>query len=287
MSEYFEVPKGGFNSTSFDIAFKDADEFDRIGIFIDPESKHIAKNIELIKDEVGESVPWLEDTWLKYNTSYVLAFTPADNGSSYNTTVKLVINDEYDTSTKEIRIHVFNEPPIARDDIIPIECHKNIPCDINGIMDNDCDPNGDEIAIDSTLFPQESVNGAEVKLIDGYTLLFTPAKNFSGTDIFSYRVTDAPTEKVQPLTSNIAQVSIKVVNDPPVAVADSYNVGKNIEHILTVLENDFDVNGDELFVDAVLGHFQGGNNVDSSVRISSDGKSILYTVCVIFEILKF
>ncbi|MDQ3820672.1 MAG: cadherin-like domain-containing protein, partial [Acidobacteriota bacterium] len=74
---------------------------------------------------------------------------------------------------------------------------------------------------------------------------YTPNRNFSGTDSFTYRASDGQ------LDSNVATVTITVnaVNSAPVAFDDSYTVAGN--SVLTVsspgvLSNDTDAEHDPL-----------------------------------------
>ena len=95
-------------------------------------------------------------------------------------------------------------------------------------------------------------------------LVYTPAPNFNGVDSFAFSASD-------PLsTSNVATVSITVspVNDPPVAVNDTYALSANATLSVAapgVLANDSDVDGDPLTVTLVTAPAHG------AVTLSANG----------------
>jgi len=75
--------------------------------------------------------------------------------------------------------------------------------------------------------------------------IYLPATNYNGADSFTYRANDGA------LNSGIATVSLTItgVNDPPVAVNDSYTTLEDTRLTVPavgVLTNDTDVDGDAL-----------------------------------------
>ncbi len=107
----------------------------------------------------------------------------------------------------------------------------------------------------------------------GQSLNYTPAANFNGAETFTYT---ARNQDGVEQTSTIT-VQLTDVNDPPVAVNDSFNVfSGSTQNVLTVLANDTkgnDANAVEtLSVTAVSTGSQGG-----TIEIGSSGTSIRYT----------
>lgn len=98
----------------------------------------------------------------------------------------------------------------------------------------------------------------------GTVWLYTPEKDFNGTDVFSFIAKDAE------LSSEPATVTINVtpVNDDPQAVDDDYILTSTANDIyaLAVLANDVDVDGDTLTIDGAAADI-------GSVQITSDGLS--------------
>jgi large repetitive protein len=134
------------------------------------------------------------------------------------------------------------------------------------VLANDDDADHDPLTPHITQTP---TNGTAVVNPSG-SITYTPNTNFFGTDNFKYQVTDG-----REGTSNEATVSITItsVNDAPVAQDDSYSTTTGVSfHIPgdagpSLLANDSDVDGDELFTEAsTVATASGG-----SVTIGTDG----------------
>jgi VCBS repeat-containing protein len=101
------------------------------------------------------------------------------------------------------------------------------------------------------------------------TFIYTPAANYSGSDSFTFKARDGSAD------SNVARVSVtvKAVNDAPVARADAYAVDEDDDlRVLAtgILANDTDVDGGTLTAALRTGPAHG------TVRVSSNG-SFRYT----------
>jgi len=110
-----------------------------------------------------------------------------------------------------------------------------------GVLSDDYDADGDAL---SAVIGSAS-DGAVTLNADG-SFVYTPVTDFTGTDEFTYTVTDGTTE------SETTTVTIVVgdVNDAPVAVNDVYSTGIEDEQLIIqapgVLANDSDPEGDDL-----------------------------------------
>lgn len=83
-----------------------------------------------------------------------------------------------------------------------------------GVLRNDTDANGDKLTVDVGLI-QQPKNGTVAVKADG-SFVYTPNKDFSGTDTFEYTVSDGKgTDKA------IVTITVRPVNDAPVARDDS------------------------------------------------------------------
>ena len=96
---------------------------------------------------------------------------------------------------------------------------------------------------------------------------------FSGTDSFTYTISDG----YGGFDTTNVNVNIIVVNDPPIAVADSFTVTQQATVRIDVLNNDSDADGDELSLIGVSSPSNG------SASITSDNNFILYLPNVDFE----
>ncbi|MEM7314389.1 MAG: tandem-95 repeat protein, partial [Planctomycetota bacterium] len=107
---------------------------------------------------------------------------------------------------------------------------------------------------------------------DSQSVLYTPAANFNGAEIFTYTVENQAGIQGEATVT----VQITAVNDPPVAIGDSFNVSENSSlNIFDVLANDnsgVDSNQETLTVSAV-----GTGSAGGTILIGSSGSNISYT----------
>jgi len=121
----------------------------------------------------------------------------------------------------------FNDPPVAVDDYYTI--HNQM---LLSPMTNDFNPEGDGLsfnAIDS----QPQHGQLFIYTTGSYT--YRANTGYTGADSFTYSIKDS--------ANNIATatVYITVVNQPPVAMTDSYTVHNQL--LITPRENDYDPDG--------------------------------------------
>ncbi len=117
------------------------------------------------------------------------------------------------------------------------------------------------------------IAGVTQGTISGFT--YTPKSNFSGQDVVTYTITDSNG------LSSTATVTINVseVNDPPVAVADSFNIpGDSTANPLNVLANDNAGGGETqtLTITKV-------ENISNGGEVVNNGTSLTYTPAAGFE----
>jgi VCBS repeat-containing protein len=152
-------------------------------------------------------------------------------------------NSDSGTATVSITVATSNVAPVANDDAYSVaeDATLNLAA-AAGVLDNDTDANGDGL----TAAGLTTTSNGTLALNGNGSFTYTPNADFNGTDSFTYRANDGS------LNSGTATVTITVnaVNDPPVAIADSYSV--NEDATLTVgvvqglLSNDTDTEGDAL-----------------------------------------
>lgn len=126
-----------------------------------------------------------------------------------------------DTATVTVNVVNVNEAPAAVNDAYSTQEDTPLTISAAGVKGNDSDPDaGDTL---SAVLVTGPGNGT-LSLNANGSFTYTPGANFNGTDTFTYRVRDAGG-----LDSNVATVTITVtaVNDPPVAVNDSYVVSED------------------------------------------------------------
>ena len=164
------------------------------------------------------------------------------------------------TATVSITVNAVNDPPTANNSSVMTQEDKPVSISLTGD-----DPDGDLL----TYIVVKGPAHGSLKGIAGKSpkLSYTPQANFSGSDSFTYKVSDKTAE------SAVATVliTIKAVNDRPTAKDDTATTleDKKVASI-DVLKNDTDVENDPLKVASVT---QGKNG---SVSINSDN-TLSYT----------
>ena len=107
-----------------------------------------------------------------------------------------------------------------------------------GVLANDSDPDGDPI---TAVLVSGPAHGTLTLNANG-TFSYRPNLGWSGTDTFTYKVTDGTAES-SPATVTL---TVNPVNDPPVAAADSYTTAEDTPLSVPapgVLANDSDEEG--------------------------------------------
>ncbi len=147
------------------------------------------------------------------------------------------------TDTAIVRIRIINQSPIALNDTgNTVTC---VPVNVN-LTQNDIDAEGTPLTV--YLLTSPSHGTLTFKQTGIYT--FTPATNFNGTDLFTYKIKDGSPDS---LSSNTATVYFNVLGTPapnnhPVAINDSNLTYINQDLQLDVLANDYDPDGFNLTV---------------------------------------
>lgn len=102
---------------------------------------------------------------------------------------------------------VTNNKPITDSDYSVVE--KNSNSTLIDVLENDNDPDGDYITINTTTTPENGL----VNISQG-NLYYTPSVNFTGIDTFSYTISDG-----ENLVTEIVTIFIGYIN--PIAIIDT------------------------------------------------------------------
>jgi len=148
-------------------------------------------------------------------------------------------------ATVNIVVHPVNDAPIANPDFVTTqeEISVSIPVLAN---DSDVDNTLDGTSV---LIVSGPGNGSAVVQPATGLVLYTPKKDFSGTDSFTYSLKDAGGATSLPAT---VTVTVSPVNDPPVAVDDQATPEENTSIGINILQNDFDVDNDIIATSVVI-----------------------------------
>jgi len=162
-----------------------------------------------------------------------------------------------------VTITVIEGSPAAVADSFTMRPNQVLAVAGPGVLANDSDPNGDTITLSQ--FDQASARGGAVTMVANGSFTYTPPPGFTGTDTFTYRISDGV------LFSNDATVTIQVVNAAPVAVADSFSVQEG--RMLSIagpglLANDSDADGDAI----IASNFSAVSAQGGVVTMVTDGR---------------
>lgn len=149
-----------------------------------------------------------------------------------------------------------NNAPLAANDSASTNYETAVTINV---LANDSDADGDALTLTSV----SGVNGSAVINANG-SITFTPANGFSGTETFSYTITDGKSSDSATVSVNVATAPA-VSNQAPVATDDSTSTNSNTSVVIAVLGNDSDPDGDTLNIVSVA---EGGKG---SVKINPDG----------------
>lgn len=151
-----------------------------------------------------------------------------------------------------------NDAPTGAADAFTTDEDQPLGVPAPGVLANDTDPEGDPL---HAVLVDPPTNGA-VSLDDDGAFVYTPDPDYSGADAFTYEVNDGA------LSNGPYRVDLTVdaVNDDPIAVDDALETFEDTPLLLDgasgVLTNDFDVDGDPLNADLLLGVLHGELTLD-------------------------
>jgi len=171
------------------------------------------------------------------------------------------VNDgklDSNTATVTITINPVNDAPVAHDDTATTD--EDTPVDIP-VLANDYDVDSTTMIVSISTAP---THGTTTVNTDG-SIRYVPAADYNGVDSFQYKLSDGFLEAFATVT-----ITVKPVNDPPIARDDAATTNENTPVTVNVLANDSDVDGDPLSIIAV------STPTNGSVVVNADG-TVTYT----------
>jgi VCBS repeat-containing protein len=204
----------------------------------------------------------IDEARQSFDTTDTVTYT-FESAGTY--TAELTVSDSAgNTNTTSLTIDVSrtNQAPTAVNDAYATVENSTLRITAPGVLDNDSDPNGDMLTATLVSSP---TNGSLTFDADG-SFNYTPAAGFTGTDSFTYNVTDGSLNSTATATIDVSEL-----NDPPAAVDDSYTTPKDSTLRISapgVLNNDSDPNGDVLNATIV------SNPTDGSLTLNATGSFI-------------
>jgi large repetitive protein len=163
-----------------------------------------------------------------------VTYTPNPNfngGDSFTYTITDG-NGGTDTALVHVTVVSVNDPPDAQDDAVSAEEDSGVN-QVDVLTNDSVAPDGNE-TLQVTAVSQ-AANGSVAISASGTSVIYTPGAEFSGTDSFTYTISDGHGG------SDTATVTVVVtsVNDPPDAVDDTASVQEDsAANVIEVLAND-------------------------------------------------
>lgn len=102
------------------------------------------------------------------------------------------------------------------------------------------DADGDALSLTGVL----SLPAHGTVTLSGGLVLYTPALDYSGTDSFTFQITDG-TFTTAPI---VASIVVHPINDAPIGTVDTVTSMEDIPLVIPVLANDTDIDGDALSI---------------------------------------
>jgi len=168
-----------------------------------------------------------------------VVFVPNPGFSGTDEFTYTVVDTDGNEITSRVTVDVpttINNAPVAVDD--SASTNEAMPVMIDVLL-NDSDSDGDAITISNMTNP---ANGT-VQLVNGQ-IQYTPNANFTGTDTFTYTITDGNNNQ----TTATVNVVVADVNQAPNAVNDNSTTPEGTPVTVNVISNDTDPEGDALEV---------------------------------------
>lgn len=187
-----------------------------------------------------------------------LTYTAASGFSGLDT-FHYTVSDGRASATATVTV-VVNTPPVAVDDKVVTE--RDTPVTIP-VLANDHDPDGNTITV--TAVGNPSKDGATVVINDDGTVTYSPPKDATGTDTFTYTITDSLGAQAT------ATVSV-LINTQPIALDDSAGTTTDTPITIYVLANDHDPDGDPFHITKVESPTKAGGSV-----AINNGSTVTYT----------
>ncbi|SFC62439.1 Ig-like domain-containing protein [Pseudoalteromonas denitrificans] len=149
-----------------------------------------------------------------------------------------ITDDEQGVDSAIVTITVLNinDSPVANPDSNNTNEDEIIIIDVLG---NDTDGDNDTLIVTSA----RAINGS-VAIQGNQSLSYTPNENFNGSDTIDYSISDSNGGTA----SSRVNLTISPVNDAPVAVNDISSINEDTSVIISVLNNDSDIDGDALII---------------------------------------
>jgi VCBS repeat-containing protein len=200
-----------------------------------------------------------------------IVYTPEGNWNGDDSFSYIMQDSHGKTSSATVNIRTLpvNDPPTALDDNAEVDEDSSVVIDVlKNDQDVDLAREGDNLKI---VAYTDASHGSVTIAEDGKTLTFTPDPDYNGPAGFSYTMQD----KDEQTSSADVSVTVKPINDAPIAQDDSAYVDEDGTVTLDLLANDIDADlaqpeGDNLVILSTDGILHG------TTQFTSGNKELIY-----------
>ncbi len=174
------------------------------------------------------------------NAEGALIYTPNTDFSGTDTITYTISDGNGGTATATVTIAVtaVNDPPVAEDDFATTEQEVAV---IVSVLANDSDADGDALVVTTV-----SSNFGTVVINADNSITFTPNDLFVGEAVIDYSISDGNGGVDSAQVHIVIETAPEPINNPPVAVDDVLTVTNFDVLVISVLDNDFDPDGDAI-----------------------------------------
>ena len=157
-----------------------------------------------------------------------------------------------------------NNPPVAMDDMETTEQDTPVTIDV---LANDEDADGESLTVTGKT---DGSDGTVAITGNGATVTYTPSAGYTGSDEFTYTVSDGTDTDMGMVTVTVTAPP-PPANNAPVAMDDEAETDEGESVVINVLANDDDADGDTLTVTMAT------EPSDGEAVVADDGTTITYT----------
>lgn len=200
--------------------------------------------------------------WASFNsTTGVLTGTPTADDVGTNSNIIISVTDGTDTvslTSFNISVIAINSAPVASNASVSVDEDTSL-----SITPSVQDAEGDTLSYSIT---QPPTNGQLSQ--SGSIWLYQPDSDYSGNDSFSFTASDGELAS----QTAIVSISIKSINDKPVAVTDMLSMPSTQSNVylLDLIANDIDIDGDELSIIKVGSNIGKAKIVNNRVEYTAE-----------------
>ena len=165
-----------------------------------------------------------------------------------------------DTATVTVNITPVNDDPVATDSTLTLD--EDSTAVSGDLTANGSDVDGDGLAVSGVT---NASHGTVNSNGDG-TVTYKPSADYYGSDKFTYTLSDGNGGTA----TGTVNVTVRPVNDGPVAVNDSITLSEDTDKTVSLVTNDTDVDNDTLSISSVTQGENGSviNNGNGTVTYS-------------------